>query len=500
MRAPDGPRTAPITGITGGADGVEAAYDAVRALAGSYDEAGTRMRDWAGLGARVLANPDLVESGLLSPLTFAEAEASVLAATTGPDGILVESAGWEADAVLVRVTVATLEETDRLVHDAVDALDGLVGRSVGFALAAGTTVLLPALLAAAGGAAVTWPLLPAAVRDRLGADAGNTGRDLEQWLTDHPGIVQHGFNGGGGLLEGLWDGVTPLAPGGPLGVPLLAPDTESGAGLLARLYGDDGTPAVVATTDRLDGGSTQPRDVTGVLDQLREVAHLSTGADSPHNGTIAIQTIDDGRGDVRHIVYLPGTDDMLTLPWTQDDDVRDFATDLRLIAGADNTYQRGILDAMAQAQIGPHDPVLLVGHSQGGMEAAAILAQGSDYHVTNVVTAGSPTAQVDGFPDGSHVLSLENEGDVVPLTDGEPNPDSVEQVTVRFDDPGSGIVDNHSYAHYLAGAAAVDAATDPSVAEQLHSLRAHGFLADTDGAGGAGASVTSQVYRITRSP
>jgi len=104
---------------------------------------------------------------------------------------------------------------------------------------------------------------------------------------------------------------------------------------------------------------------------------------------------------------------------------------------------------------------------------------------------------VDGFPPGTHVLSLENHGDVVPLLDGEENPDSPQQVTVHFDDPGTGIGDSHSLTHYTHGAAAVDASDDPSLVEQLHSLHHHGFLA---GPGAAGVTVTSQVFQITRAP
>lgn len=478
--------SADITSVTGGSTGLAATYAAVRALADAYDEAGSRLRGWAALGAETMANPDLAESAVLAPLTFAEAEAAVLAATTGPDGVLVESLGWEANALAVRAVVTALEATDALVRTAVDELDRAVGRTVGFTLGATAPALVPVL-------AATLPLVPPAVRREL-EDR------LEQWVVDHPGVVQHAANGGGGLLEGLWDGVTPLAPGGLLGVPLLAPDTEAGAGLLALLYGPEGHAGVSEVHPQVCIDPSQPTDLEGLVAHLAAVAGLSPEPDSPLNGTIEIQTLDAGTDGVRHIVYLPGTDDLITLPWTQDGDIRDGGTDLHSGAGHQTVYQQGILQAMAQAGIGPHDPVLLVGHSLGGMEAAAILGHDSGFNVTNVVTAGAPTAQVDGFPAGSHVLSLEHHGDLVPAVDGAANPDTVEQTTVTFEDDPTGIVDAHGYGHYLAGAAAVDDATDPSVQEQIASLHAHGFLGDAGGAGGPAAIVTSHVFQIVRRP
>ena len=90
---------AAITGVTGGSAGLAATYAAVLELATAYDTAGDRMRGWAGLGARILADDDLVASAVLSPVTFAAAEGAVLDATTGPDGLLPESLGWETDAI-----------------------------------------------------------------------------------------------------------------------------------------------------------------------------------------------------------------------------------------------------------------------------------------------------------------------------------------------------------------------------------------------------------------
>ncbi|MCW2795373.1 hypothetical protein [Nocardioides sp.] len=461
----NGPAT--ITGVSGGVDGLAATYDQVLALATSYDAAGNRMRAWAGSGVRAMTNGDLLESAPLSPPTFTEVEAAILAATSGPDGVLVESVGWETDAILLRVTVRSFQATDELVHATFEVLDHAVGRAIGSTLPATVPVLLA-----------------------LGLLGVVDGDDLQRWAVEHPGLLEHAVNGSGGLLDGL--GV-PLTPGTPLGPATFTPDTESAAGTLAALYGPDGDATVQPRDLDVASSGSQPGSLAEVIGHLGEVSDLSGPAHPENNGTIEVQTFTDANGEVRHIVYLPGTDDLATLPWSQDGDVRDLATNLQLIAGHDNAYQQGILQAMHQAGINGDDPVLLAGHSQGGMEAAAILSQGSDFNVTNVVTAGSPTAQVDGFPAGTHVLSLEHDGDVVPLFDGEENPDSVQQVTVHFGDGGTDIADHHSFPHYVDGAAAVDASDDPSIIESLQSLVHHGFL-------GTGQTVTSQTFQISRDP
>jgi hypothetical protein len=446
--------TAEIIAVTGGVGGGAATYDAVRRLADLYDETGSELRGWAALGARTVADPDLVESALLSPLTFAEAEATVLAATTGPDGVLVESVGWEADAVAIRAALTALQAADLIAQEQLTQLDRFVA----------PVLLAPALLGVPG--------LPPDVRD-----------GLEQWVVDHPGLLEHGVHGLGAWL-----------PAGP---------TLVAGGATTLLYGTDEEPDVHPVLQAVPGGGEQPVDLEDLVEHLQDVAHLSPDPDSVLNGTIEIQTFDQGTDDVRHIVYLPGTDDITTLPGDQDDTVRDTAGDGGAYAGIRHAYQQGILEAMTDAGIGPHDPVLLVGHSLGGIEAATILSQGSDFNITDVVTAGAPTAQLDGFPAGSHVLSLEHHGDVVPLVDGAPNPDSVEQVTVTFqddedggDDGGGGIVDHHELHHYVEGAAAVDASTDASVQEQLATLQQHGFLAGDH----APETAVPHVWQIERAP
>lgn len=460
----DGDSTATILEVSGGSHGLEASYAAMRALADTYDEAGDRLRGMARTGGRMLVDEDLLQSSILSPGTAIAAEAAVVEATTGSDGVLVESAGWEVDAVAIRAVIALLESADEARHDAFEVLDYLVGRQLGMALALGAPALVTglSLAVAVGGEGLV---------DRI-EDA------LENTVTDNPLLVEHLVNGGGGLLAGLTQGLLPTLT------------TNQAADVLEDLY-PDGDPVVEALDTTSDG---QPSSVDDLLAHLSDVAALSHGSDSPANGTIEIQTVTTAGGQVVHIVNLPGTDDLGTLPWTADDDVRDLGTNLDLIAGEHDDYQQGILDAMHQAGIDPDDPVLIVGHSQGGMEAAAILASGSGFNVTDVVTAGSPTAQVGDFPTGSHVLSIEQQGDLVPLLDGEPNPPSVEQTTVLVDAaPGRGIETHHDYAVYVAAGAAIDASTHPSVVSILESLEHHGYL-------GSGGQVTSQVFQITRTP
>ena len=94
--------------------------------------------------------------------------------------------------------------------------------------------------------------------------------ELQEWLVDHPELVQHLANGGGGLLEGMWDGLTPVTPGGPFGVPLLVPDTESAAGLLAALY-SDGHHRTTPATLVVAGADSPPADLAGLVQHLAEV-------------------------------------------------------------------------------------------------------------------------------------------------------------------------------------------------------------------------------------
>ena len=185
------PLAPPITGVTGGVAGTSATYSCVLALAQRFDDAGDRMRGWAAHAARLAADPDLVESAPLSPVTFAEAEAAVLEAATGVHGVLVSSVDYEADAVVVRATVRAFEQCDLLVATAMHTVDYGLGRALGTTLAAAAPALLGALVAGVPLAGAAGARLPAPTRRRLDGDLGVAGAVAQETLARRPGLLQH---------------------------------------------------------------------------------------------------------------------------------------------------------------------------------------------------------------------------------------------------------------------------------------------------------------------
>lgn len=469
----------PIESVSGGSHGVEAGYEQMLALAERYERQAGDFVEMAGLGARVMANGDLLESAILSPVSFGDAEVQVLDATTGANGLTVRAIGIEADALGVRAVVAAFQASDSLSRHAMEMLDNALGQL----LLAGTVVALPTLLAAGGISYAYYSTLSPEEQEALTAQLSE---DLGQLLHDHPELAQHLINGGGGLLQNLVPGLGLLNPGDG---PVNQATTNDAARLLALLLGNDTDYSVTGLPD-FEGGATgaQPDSLQALMQQLDATNALDADpADADMHGAIQIQQVGD-----KYIVYIPGTDDMGPIPATGDL-ARDMETNYQLIGGMDSAYGRGIQQAMIDAGLEGKD-VMLVGHSQGGMVSTSLAADPEftrHFNVQHVVTAGSPTAQVPDLPDSTHAIHFENRGDAVPLLDGEDNPDEPNRTTVKFDEGSSDIADNHDISHYANGAAAADASTNGSIQDEITRMQEDGYL-------GGGTSGQVQTYVITR--
>ncbi|MEP6478109.1 MAG: hypothetical protein ABJB03_01865 [Rhodoglobus sp.] len=132
---------------------------------------------------------------------------------------------------------------------------------------------------------------------------------------------------------------------------------------------------------------------------------------------------DDGTFTWR--VTLPSTQDWM-LPingseFFEHGAANDLASNLTLILSPDQqaAYERMVLDAMAQAGIGPEDPVMLVGFSQGGILAGKLASQDDGFNIQAIVTAGAPIDAYD-IPDDVSVISMQHNNDIVARLDGTP--------------------------------------------------------------------------------
>lgn len=240
--------------------------------------------------------------------------------------------------------------------------------------------------------------------------------------------------------------------------------------------------------DRRAAAARPPRSLADVI------AELGLRDRGPH-GAIDVRILTGPDGRRRAIVDITGTKSWSLAPVNHD--VTSLATNARAIVGLPTAYEHGVLTAMARAGVRPQDPVMIVGHSLGGMVAVAAArdaVRSGRFTVTHVITAGSPIGMtVGGLPPSVRVLALENRSDVVPHADGRANPDRRNVVTVTTDiepagEPGVGGEHGIDTA-YLPAAREAQAAADPAIGA---------FLADADGYFEA-TEVRTRSFVVTRS-
>lgn len=251
----------------------------------------------------------------------------------------------------------------------------------------------------------------------------------------------------------------------------------------------------VGTEPTRCGPGPESRPATGVSDLLRRGetvaawrepaagAHdplgpgsedpLEPGQARPSKGQIRVDEVRGPVGEVAWVVHVPGTQE-----WDGDGrgSPMDMAGNVALVAGADTAVASGVAAAMVRAGVRPGQPVVVVGHSQGGMTALDVAADPrvrAVATITHVITAGSPVAGRTP-PPGVQVLALEHDDDLVPRLDGRDHPDEPDVVTVRGGAPDgtwrTDAVPAHSSSAYVATAAQVDSSTHGSLVAYREGL------------------------------
>ncbi|MFD4672258.1 hypothetical protein ACFWNN_21200 [Lentzea sp. NPDC058450] len=438
-------------GVSGGAGGITAKYDDLAALGDlTGDVAGDTLKT-AVAGHKFLAEPDVLASSLLNPGGVVKFEAAMAVALDGPNGLTATSAGIGLRGEALKATRIAYEMADELAAKGLDASRWFAG------LAVATNPVGAALVG--GGAIATDVYL-------------NYDGDWQKWLVDHPGMVD--------TLVGMSPGMLSA-----LGIPV---DLATNLDLLAATYPD--SDAVV--TDSRTTNPDAPGNLGDLLDGLarRNSSDKFESDQNPDPANLDVQIIRDANGKVTgYVVDIPGTKEW-NAPFTTKG-ANDLGTNVDAMAGNNTVLQKGIEEALRRA--GAQDtgaPVMLVGHSQGGIVAAQATTDlvSNGYNVTHVLTAGSPVGRIE-VPGAVQVLSLENRNDIVPHLDASGNPDSPNRTTVEFDNQQNTVGGNHQIQeNYTDAARELDRGSDPSVQRYKDGL----------GAFTGGSSSEMRTYRVDR--
>ncbi|UFU02875.1 hypothetical protein LQF12_15530 [Ruania suaedae] len=152
----------------------------------------------------------------------------------------------------------------------------------------------------------------------------------------------------------------------------------------------------------------------------------------------------------------------------------DWNSNLRLYTGQEAASQNGVVEALRAAGAQPDEPVLLTGHSQGGMivmNMANDPAVRADFDIRSAVTFGGPVGQLP-TPEGVAVLHVEHEEDVVGNLANEPNPVAGNRVNVIRSLSGSPLAadgevnhigESHDLPAFARTGVLIDASADPAI-------------------------------------
>jgi pimeloyl-ACP methyl ester carboxylesterase len=456
---------------------VERAGARLHALAGELAERG---RVVVGLSV----DPQLQLSAPLSPTTFARAEAALAAASVGPHGLLPAATRAELLGSSALAVASAYRTADATAARAFTAGVTLTGHAVG----TGLGTLLPGFVGAMAVVAVIAPDDPR--RRRLPEPLRRLGGLTLRLLAEHGAVTEAMVPIVPGFLGGLTAGVFPTAPGPSTTIA----DVAIGLGVLG------------AGTGLVTGGTPWFREPGGVRVRSRPSPwqRPPTGAGElldriPASGPakIHVERV-DGPAGRRWVVSVPGTSDWSPVAGPNPFDL---TGDVRVMAGERTAAMSGVAAAMRETGVRRGEPVLLVGHSQGGLIAAALAADPAvrqEFSISHVLTSGAPVASVP-VPEDVQVLSIEHSDDLVPRLDASANRDRPNWITVTAPAADGELASGeraeplaaHRLDLYRHTAERIDRSADPSLAVWREGLSP--FLA---GAGRSGAGWDVEVSRV----
>ncbi|RJQ78005.1 hypothetical protein D5S17_13845 [Pseudonocardiaceae bacterium YIM PH 21723] len=300
---------------------------------------------------------------------------------------------------------------------------------------------------------------------------GQHGGDWSAWLAEHPETADNLPERSSGFLAGL------------LRLPI-------GGRALLRLFATaypDEAPSMVPIGVEY---GTAPQNMSQVVGDLAQRDNdqgrgYSVTARDNTTSNLDVRRLTGNGSAVSWIVNIPGT-----RRWSLHAGAcaNDLGANLHAMSGDTSALEQSIQLALIEAGVGIGEPVLLAGHSQGGLTAlrAAEGLRDAGYSVTHVLAVGAPSGYAP-VPRHVKVLSLVNEMDVVPRLAHRAVTGGVGEV--RFSSQLGGVLANHRMTGpYRDAGPLLDSSTDPAV--RAFRASAHAFTDRRD--------AEIRKYRVTR--
>lgn len=214
--------------------------------------------------------------------------------------------------------------------------------------------------------------------------------------------------------------------------------------------------------------------------------HVKMLEDLPRReGSMLVGVLETDQGVT---VYINGTNSFSPFSTSP----ASMGSNLDLAAGIRSDSERTVIAALDYAGVQPGTSVTLVGHSQGGIVAAAIASDPllqSRYGVDNVITFASPLGYSKVGQDVS-VIAVENVDDFVPALDGRLNQNLPNVVTATVDTRHVDRGFEHSLPEMEEAAKLVDAYPDADLQARIRKVHA-------SMSAGQGPAVPAQTGRLT---
>ncbi|MBO3102464.1 thioesterase domain-containing protein [Cellulomonas fengjieae] len=241
-----------------------------------------------------------------------------------------------------------------------------------------------------------------------------------------------------------------------------------------------------------------PRTTADVLDNValsydREPTLRTLGMPE---GVLSVQRLTHPDGTRAWVVEIPGTE-----TWDLNaTNSMDLTTNGRLLGGLPDDVTAAVITAMRVSGIAPDEPVMLAGHSQGGMVAMSVAAAvSSAYSVRAVVTVGAPDIPQPA-PAGVQVRHYRHTEDLVPQLDGTPDRPAAGATIVTRDLGATGgpavpsVDEAHAVARYVETAVRADRELAGSPGMRSFDAAAGDVL------GPSGTTAVTRQFEVTRDP